>query len=163
MKEPFYCRLQTVVLSQPCAVHAVICEWCRGLVLIRAVKWQRSVSTEADFTEWCTHWEGDYGRALAARWDANTKGGCEKHFHFTWLVISSTFSLCFLGLGWTAGSSKLTVCWSPTIGESPSGAWNCYFSLWWEYRVMRLDFRVYLHFKVGQFKLVKLKNDYELT
>lgn len=60
MKEPFYCRLQTVVLSQPCVVYAVICEGCRGLVLIRAVKWQWSdslpVSIEAEFTEWCTHW-----------------------------------------------------------------------------------------------------------
>ncbi len=55
MKEPFYCRLQTVVSSQPCVVHAVICEGCRGLVLIRAMKWQRSdrlpVSIEAEFIE----------------------------------------------------------------------------------------------------------------
>lgn len=39
MKEPFYCRLQTVVLSQPCVAYTVICEGCRGLVLIRSVKW----------------------------------------------------------------------------------------------------------------------------
>ncbi|KAG7508091.1 hypothetical protein JOB18_002720 [Solea senegalensis] len=38
MKEPFYCRLQTVVLRQHCVVYAVICEGCRGSVLIRVVK-----------------------------------------------------------------------------------------------------------------------------
>lgn len=78
MKETFYCRLQTAVLSQLCVVYAIICEGRRGLVLIRAVKWRRSgrllTSAEAKFIERSTKGVGGYGRSLVTRRDANTKG-----------------------------------------------------------------------------------------
>lgn len=78
MKETFYCRLQTAVLSQLCVVYAIICEGRRGLVLIRAVKWRRSgrllTSAEAKFIERSTKGGGGYGRSLVTRRDANTKG-----------------------------------------------------------------------------------------
>lgn len=114
MKETFYCRLQTAVLSQLCVVYAIICEGRRGLVLIRAVKWQRSgrllTSVEAKFIERCT--KRGWGWVTADLWSpAETqtqKGGCEKHFYFTWPVIDSRFSL---------GSLQTLAACKPTVGS----------------------------------------------
>lgn len=134
MKEPFYCRLQTVVLSQARVAHAVICEGCRGLVLIRAVKRQGParppVSIEAEFTEWCTRWEGDYGQGPTTHRDASAKERMLKHFDFARPVVSSTFSPCPLKTAvsclwlsnslhiWSRCRMKLTLC--PSKWESCS-------------------------------------------
>lgn len=107
MKETFYCRLQTVVLSQLCVVYAIICEGRRGSVLIRAVKWQQYgrllTSVKAKLIEWCTQGCvcGGVGAGVTVElWSpAETqtqKTGHKKHFYFTWPVISSIFSACGL-------------------------------------------------------------------
>lgn len=174
MKEPFYCRLLTCLELTRCGVRCNLLR-VQSLVLIKAVKWsdRLPVSVEAEFTEWYTHWEGDYGRALAARWDAAQKRGCKKHFNFTWPVISSTISLRSLKSGWTAcgfqtnrmleykHQMEMTLCackWETCLyiqpQRWPSGAWHYYLSQWLQHHVVRLDLRIYVKMsKWGQLEL----------